>query len=347
MNGNISVEKDSQLNSVLDSFINSYAERDQTVDFSEWLESKLQQEIPGLSREESRKIADDIINAVADYDKTLSELNIAVENGQSKEEWLADNLEQAYKNMEPDIAGERLQGIEDAYISSSMQLMQADVGSRAEISNSAGSESIEWNKYALRDKAYKIGEQVAFNGIAIAANALENKIQNNRVDIEDAVKNAFQNGIVKDTAEVKAVVAGAVRVAAEKGLEEILPSDTPVENICGWAGVAVEGAEALFDAANGDISMTEALDKTGRAAVAEGCRVAKHALESALYKVPYVGPLLVNLLGGLLDHMESPVFFNNVYTVVHDAAIATWEGIKQKGKSILRRFSNLKNKALN
>ena len=54
--------------------------------------------------------------------------------------------------------------------------------------------------------------------------------------------------------------------------------------------------------------------------------------------VPF-GPLVVKLLGGLFEHMESPQFFNNVYTVVRDmyttvrdATVATREGAKSAVK---------------
>ena len=43
--------------------------------------------------------------------------------------------------------------------------------------------------------------------------------------------------------------------------------------------------------------------------------------------VPF-GPLVVKLLGGLFEHMESPQFFNNVYTTLRDLTVATWEGAK-------------------
>lgn len=90
-------------------------------------------------------------------------------------------------------------------------------------------------------------------------------------------------------------------------------------------------------------TMTEALDKAGRAGVAVGCRCGAAVLKGKLLSVPFFGPPLVVLLGGLFDHMEGPKFAENVYHVVHDAAVATFEGIKETDKQTLYGLSNLKN----
>lgn len=95
------------------------------------------------------------------------------------------------------------------------------------------------------------------------------------------------------------------------------------------AGMAVDAAAALLDVVNGDITMMEALDRIGRAGVAVGCYAGRYALASYVLTVPYVGPILVDLLGGLFDHMESSQFRKNVYAVIHDMAVATWQGVKE------------------
>ena len=109
----------------------------------------------------------------------------------------------------------------------------------------------------------------------------------------------------------------------------MLPQDTSVEVIGGFAGAAVDGAMALCDAANGTISMTEAMDRTGRAGVAAGCRIGAELLRGRVASIPVVGPILVDLLGGLFDHLESSTFVNDVYTAVRNTAIATWNGVKE------------------
>lgn len=317
------------LKDMLGGFIDSYAKRDANVDFSTWLSDKLCQEMPNMTSEESARLAGEIMAAVTDYNKTLQKLNEAIDSGCSKEEWLCEQLEEVYADMPPEEAGNALQRMENDLLTANMQLMGEIDQSVADGMSTVDSESVEWNRYILKDKAKNIGKQVANGVLFAAANALNQKQQGaETIEIGAVVNDALRGGLQASPDEVKAVVAGAVRVAAEKGLADYLSPDTPIEDIGDLAGVAVEGAEALSDAVNGKITTTEAMDRVGRAGVAAGCRVGARNLRGYLLGLPG-GLILVDLLGGLLNHMEGSQFVDQVYTVVRGAAIATWEGIKQ------------------
>lgn len=311
------------LKDTVGSFISSYAQRDQNVEFSQWLAEQLRQETPGMSQEASEKLAADIIGAVADHDKKLHDLNLALEDGQSKTEWLAGQLSEAYSGMPLDTAGERLQQVETGFAAFNLRIMEGVSRTQA---TDVGS-SVSWNQYNVKRKVYGIGDQAILMGQAVVVSALSGSEDNDSVT--DVVRKALQAALKAVPQEVKAVIAGAVRTAAENGLTDKLPSDAPMEAISDMAGMAVDAAAALLDAANGDITMTEALDRIGRDAVAVGCCAGRYALEGYVLTVPYVGPILVDLLGGLFEHMESPQFHENVYAVIHDAAVATWEGLKE------------------
>lgn len=314
---------------ILDGFISSYAERDMNEEFVRWLEDKLRQEVPDMPNAASEKMAAEIIKAVEDYDETLDELNVAIDAGQSKEEWLVERLSDTYADVPFDAVGKRLQQIENDFAVSNMKLMQEINKAEGNAISVIDADPVEWNEYSVKNKVYEIGNQVILNGVAVAANVLKEKVQDDAVDISGIVKETFQDGLIKDSEEVKVVVAGAIKVAAEKGLENILPKDTPMDVIGGLAGAAVEGAEALFDVANGESTMLDAMDKIGRANVAAGCRYLSGALKERLSEVPIFGPMLVDLAGGLLKHMDGPKFAENVYIVVRDAAVAMWEGVKE------------------
>lgn len=337
------ITEESALKDLLSSFIDSYTKRDKDIAFSVWLENKLRQEIPDISKEISEKLASEIVEAVADYDNTLNELNKAVDAGQSKEEWFSERMAESYADLPPDIAGERLQLIEDGFIESNLQLMQElDHTQQGQVCT-ADTVSVEWNEYSLKNKTCEIGKKIGLAGLAVAANAIKYNVQSGKpVGLMDTVAEALQEGLKTEPEEVKAAVAGAVKVLAMRGLADKLPSDTSTEAICDMAGAAVEGAEALFDAANGELTMAEALDKVGRAGVAAACGYGRGALQGLLLCLPG-GLLLVDLLGGLLDHLTSAQFIENVYTTIRDAAIATWEGIKESGKRTLHRLENLEN----
>lgn len=336
---NSGLVRESSLKNMLHNFISSCEARDQGIDFSNWLADKLMQEVPDMPEETGRELAEEIIRGIADYDKTLDGLNAAVDAGQSKEEWFAERMGEAYADMPLDKAGERLQQVEESLAASNMELMHEIGGELVDEINITETSQTGWNKYSVKDEVKKIGKQVALSGTAIAANVVKKKAESDeKVNLGDIVRETLQDG-VKESAEVKAAIAGAVKVAAMKGLENRLPEDIPTEIICDMAGAAVEGAEALYDVANGEGTMSDALDKIGRAGVAAGCRYGAAMLKGFLLRHPW-GPLLVDLLGGLLDHMNTPKFAENVYTVVHDAAIATWEGMKQ---AIGRKVNVVKN----
>lgn len=315
-------EEKTSMRSVLDGFISSYAERDTSEDFSGWLDSRLRQEMPDMAEETSRKLADEIIEAVAGYEETLAQLNDAAGKGVSKEEWFASRMSETYADMAVDDAGEKLQKAENELAVANMQLM-GESGEWQPDENPVG-----WNEYSVKDEVRKIGKHIALSGMAVAANVIKDRTENEETaEISDIARDTLRDGLKKDSAEVKAMVAGAVKVAAKKKLEDALPEDTPTDTICGMAGVAVESAEALFDVADGKSTTYEAMDRIGMASVAAGCHYCAGTLKGWLSARPF-GPVLVDLAGGLLDHLDSPKFAENVYKVVHGAAVATWEGIK-------------------
>lgn len=338
---NAEYKENANLQNMVGNFISSYAQRDTTVDFSSWLSDRLRQELPDLTPEASAKLTAEIVAAVAGYDKTLQELNAAVAAGQSKEEWLSGQLEAIYQDMPVEEAGKALQRMEAELVSSNAQLMAKLDPATIEDPAPAGAEPVEWNKYSVKDTTNKIGRQASMLVLSAAANAMNRTVEDGESGgIGAVINDALQGNLQTEPGEVKAVVAGAVRAAAEKGLADRLPQDTPVEVIGDLAGAAVEGAMALCDAANGNIGKTEVVDRVGRAGVAAGCRIGAGALRGYVKNLPG-GFILVDLLGGLFDHIESSTFVNDIYAVIRTTAVATWKGIQESktvktGRRILK-----------
>jgi len=341
MNGNEQNTNESTLKKIMKSFIGSYTERDKSLTFPSWLSKQLQQEMPEMSFNESDNLSEEIIDSVESYDQTLNELNISIENGKSKENWLADKMSKLYSDMPLNEAGDVLQYI-DVDLNETNTLLMQDIGeAQDDVVYVQEAEYVEWNQYNLKDKALNIGRQAAMSGLGVAAGIIKTSIDDGGIsDIGSTIGLAFQEGLATSVGEVKAVVAGAVKTAVHNGLTDILPQDVPVETISDIAGAAVESANALFYVATGKNTIMEALDKIGRASVVTACRMGSSALKGTISRIPVVGPLVVNLAGGLLNHMKSPKFSEGVYGVVRDAAVATWNGIKESGKKI---FNNIKN----
>jgi len=322
----------SQRDSIVGNFVTSYTERDKSIDFSVWLAEKLQHEMPDMAADASQRLSQEIIGAVDGYDRTLNDLNKAVDAGQSKDEWLASNLQEAYADMPINEAGNILQQLDHKLIVSNSQLMNDDVVDIVEV------EAADWNEYSIKNTAVNIGQQALMSGLGVASNIIKANMESGEsTDIGGVVGQVLQAGMDTAVCEVKAVVAGAVKTAVEKGLTSILPAGTSVGSICDMACTAVESAAALADAAIGKITLTEALDRAGRACVAAVCRFGAGALKMKAAVIPFVGPAIAWLGEGLFKHMESPQFADDVHNVVRNTAKATWEGIKQKVESLLNK----------
>lgn len=140
--------------------------------------------------------------------------------------------------------------------------------------------------------------------------------------------------------EMKAVLATAMKIAAESKLAGAPAIDTPVEELCDTAGFAVEEAEAMQGLATGQTTVTEALDLAGRAGVAVACHTCTRVLQSAIAAVPVVGPILSVFSGVLFTHMRTPQFTESVYTAVRRTASSVWEGIRERASGIKDRIAS-------
>ncbi len=336
------VSEEITLHEILGEFLDSYADRDGEINFPEWLGDKLKQEIPDISEQDAKTLTDDIIRAVAEYDKTLQKVKAAIAEGTSKEEWLAENLAQNYADIPAAEAGEKLQQIEESLAVSNMQMMQEE---QEVIVETGTVEQIpeEWNEYKLKSKCYEIGRQLAYTAVGVAANVVKDRVENGEdAEVGDSIKEALQGGLIKDSSEMKAVVAGAVKVAAEKGLKGVVPKDTSVDVIGNMAGAAVESAEALCELACGENNVTDTVDKIGTAVIAAGGRMAADVVKRRLESVPKVGPVLSVMTGILLDHLPVRKFAQDVWRTVRNTAKAAWDGIKNS--KTVKAFTRMKEK---
>lgn len=337
---------DNEMKRIFESFLTSYAERDQTVDFSDWLAEQLQQEMPNMTDVECECLSHEIIEGIAQYNQALDDVGNAMDEGQSKEEWMADQMAGAYANMPPDDAGDRLRQIYN-------EMLEAESAARCEALD-ANAEHVAyvkgmledaayWNELSLKDEALNIGKQAVMSGMSAATNAIKINIANRGTGVSSNVTEAVLRGMAAAGAgELKAVMAGVVR-AAESKLEfnPFLEADgVDMEAICDLAGAAVEGAEALHDAATGKSSVLDAMDRVGRASVAALSRCGVAALGKSVEKsFPIAGPLVCELTEMMLDVMRTPEFSDAVYELFVEATTVLWEGVKQTARSIQRFFA--------
>lgn len=336
------MENNGTLKAMLNDFLSAYVQRDRDIAFRDWLRDALRERLPDLSAEAGAALVDGILGAIDGFDRRLREVEEAPASGLSKEEWLAEQIMDGCSALPPDTAGERLLAMERGLIQSNADLLSMDGVPVREVP-AADADPAGWNAFTLKKKAREIAKQAGMAGLGVAANAARHKLDGDgSLNLGEAVNAALQDGVPTDPEEVKALVAGAIRVAAEQGLIAGLSKDTPLGLFCDMAGFAVEGAEAIFDAANGGITPLDAAERVCKAGIAAyGCVFAEALRHGIICEFPVVGPIAVELLGGLFDHLKSPQFADNVYTVLHDAAVATWEGIKQSAGQMPAPFQRV------
>lgn len=228
----------------------------------------------------------------------------------------------------------------------SQALSKADAKAMQTQAQTSGAVSeLNWGSYDARMLAKYVGKQAALSGIQGAALAagfhLAAKLATEEpIEAEEVVAVALETGA---DVGVKAAAAGAIKVAAEKGLVAILPPGTPMQIIANMTCVAVENVKILAKVARGELTMREALDLMGCNTVAMVYGLGWSATgavvgAAALAWVPIVGPLLGGLTGGVIGYMAGSTFGRKIYEgakSVVDVARKTARTIWGAGKAVV------------
>lgn len=120
-----------------------------------------------------------------------------------------------------------------------------------------------FNDYQMKDLAIGVGKQVANAGILGAAmsasvTVVEKAVQGEEITSDVVIEAALIGGA--DTS-IKVATAGAMTIAAEKGLIKAIPKGTPADVIANVAFIAVENAKIAGKVASGEITATEGLSR--------------------------------------------------------------------------------------
>ncbi len=238
----------------------------------------------------------------------------------------------------------------------STPLSKADAKAmQLETQNTDHAPEIGWNTYDARSAVLGIGRRAFLSGIQGAALSVgfqlaAKAMQDDPVDTEEVIDIALKTGA--DTG-VKAAVAGALKVGAERGVIRILPPGTPAQIIANFACVGIENAKILAKSACGEITFTEALDEMGCNTVAMMYGLSWGAAGTvlgtcALCWVPIVGPIIGGVAGGFVGYMAGSKFGEKVYEGVKSATKAAkgavktlWNGVKKLGRCIINGIGRL------
>lgn len=177
---------------IMQRFMSGYAHKADDITTEVWLNKQLQQELPEKSASEIADIGKEIINSIDEFDKNLSSLNQACEQGEAKEAWLRDSLQDAAIGVNVNEFGNYLANIDKTLYDANSQMMRVVKTCNNEISQCYNLDGFiaeqqhvnTFNaKAALENKSYyaavlepKPGERYGLNSFDVAIKDKANKI---------------------------------------------------------------------------------------------------------------------------------------------------------------------------
>ena len=366
-NKKLSAESAQKLSPLFETFLTYYDKS--TEGNPDWLSSTLQSENPEKSSEEISALSDNIRQSVNIWNENLASLNDYCDEGNSKEEWLAERLQEAGEGED---AAEYNQGLAQAggtlhaYNEQTINRLAGRELVDDEDSDIIEAEPVEspnWEEEDTSALASHLAKEV--NVANLAGTVLREgwKMAEALPESEGftglkKVADALRSG---EDSDVKAAATAALQTGIDRGLVPIIPKDAPISVVSGVACYGVEQAKIMLQYADGDISGAKALEMSGRTAAAMiahplsekftamGCalgRKAGAAIGAAVGSiVPILAPVAATIggfIGGVVGKVAGSAIgqaikrgAQKIVDVAKPVLKNAWEGIKSVGSSII------------
>ena len=109
-----------EFNSIVKDFLQSYAEKDDSVSNKDWLKQKLAEKAVDMTQEALEKYAQELVGGVESYSGTLDSLNTAAAEGKTAETWLEDKVKESGKTL----SNGEIAAVDEALKSSNTRLLR-------------------------------------------------------------------------------------------------------------------------------------------------------------------------------------------------------------------------------
>ena len=307
------VNKFYALGSVIEEFLSKYLQKGSESNEA-WLYDRLAEYCPNLNKYEVGKICENIHSDNLYIQDNLCELK-DVENkyGWNAEMWLYHSIIKGYNGDEKYIwnlkkANNILKNISEW---KKQMIKNRDDDSQDDIFNGLNDEKIYLDKSQqiindaycvdINDLAIKFSRNAVANGagnISIIGNISINKKTAQglrKVESEEIISILKNQGA---EIGIRNALTGALKVGAERNLIPLLGKGAPLSTLETLSYFAVENSKIVWDFANNEIPLLEAVDRAGRISVS--CVFsAKGMMIGATMGtvVPVVGPVVGGLLG--------------------------------------------------
>lgn len=180
-------EKAREMRRILQEFLSSYAQKPENVATEDWLAAELKRQMPDITEDEAKEIAQNTVKTVELYDRKLDEVNRYCAAGHTKEEWLSDTLQKAAVGVEVNQFGSYLSGIDQAITEANEAMCKAVMTQQNTISMNPNLDGFIAEQYAVNthnlDAALKNSDYRAVRldrpeGGAFGKNSVDIKIIN-------------------------------------------------------------------------------------------------------------------------------------------------------------------------
>lgn len=204
----------------------------------------------------------------------------------------------------------------------------------------------DWNYYNLKKVAKNVGKKAAFAGVTAAGisagyEIVSKAVNEEEIESEEVVATAFKTGT---DVGVNAALAGAVKVAAEKGLVKVIPKGTPGGTIANIVYTGVENTKILGKISTGELSVKQGLNKMeeittsttlGTILAAKGTAVGASIGATALSWIPVVGTGVGAVVGGFVGGTVSYIAGSKIGQAVAKTAQKVRDKAKNVAKSVV------------
>ena len=113
-----------QMRPVMERFFRSYGAKDPAVSTEEWLTETLGKELPSYSKDDIAAMSRDIVREIEQAEARKTSLDKACAAGQTKESWLADEVQQASVGVGVTAMGQYLQRIDDVLADNNQAMLK-------------------------------------------------------------------------------------------------------------------------------------------------------------------------------------------------------------------------------
>lgn len=143
-------EKDvKELIPIMNRFMHSYLNKEKSMTDIEWLEIQLKHELPEKSDAEIKKITDEIVDTILEFDSNFEDINKACDSGIEKEQWFANKVSDASTGISIVNFGNYLNEIDNAITNANAQMMRTVTTNVGNISQCINLDGFIAEQYAV------------------------------------------------------------------------------------------------------------------------------------------------------------------------------------------------------